>query len=189
MRRTAALLLSLLLAGCLSADRPDGAPEGDAPERTGRAGEGADRRDGPSGGPPTETTRRYGGTIVLRPGADDGNPAYIYTGDDPTFCFGLPTNVTALRGVFSYSPRQQAGLEFQGPGTYATSWQGTPPDLVPESPVTLEVEQPPSGTWFSYGGPGGVGGAMDWTLDLTMVTDGVPSAAAVEWFETPDTSC
>jgi len=193
MRAWWLLALVPLLAGCLAAG-PAAAPADPtaSPDagREGRPGpQATDPAAGPSGGPAAETTLHRNGTVVLR-AAGDGGPSYLARGDDHAFCFQLPTNVTAVRGVFTYAPRQQAGLEFHGPhGLYRASWDGMPPDFVPESPIRLQVDRPDPGRWFVAGGPGSVGGAMDWSLDLTMVTAGTPSAQAVAAFLQTDPAC
>jgi hypothetical protein len=193
MRAVLPLALAMLLsAGCLSAADPPAASEVAVEDHAGRAGRPGDDPTvyGPSGGPETETTAHYAGRILLRPGGE--GPGYIEEGNSGQFCFGLPTNVTLLRGVFSYSPRQQAGLEFrllEDPYTYVNSWDESPAALAPESPITLELRDPAPGHWFTAGGPGSIGGAMEWSLDLTMVTPGAPSEEALAFFETINPAC
>lgn len=192
MPRVAALSLALLLAGCLApaAPAPAAAPAPLVEERNARDDD--EPVEGPVGGPDTETTRTYSGLIVLRPGC--GSCAlYRESGNAASFCFHLPTNVALLRGVFGFSPAQQAGLEFHGhdPYVYYNTWDDDPKEIVApaQSPLVLEVEDPGSGEWFVYGGPGAVGGMMEWSLDLTMVTRGEPSEEAVDYFETIDPAC
>jgi hypothetical protein len=193
---TAAVLACALLGvlgGCLgtpedgvdpTADAGDGA---DDEARSGRPGQGS-VPDGPASGTAVETTSSYSGRVVLR-ATGEGDPTYIEEGDSPQFCFGLPTNVTQVRAVFTYSPRQQAGLEFHAEGVYVNSWSDSPADLVPESPITLTIGDPSGGAWFVAGGPGSVGGAMDWSMDLTMVTEGLPSPEAIAYFQSIDPAC
>jgi hypothetical protein len=142
--------------------------------------------------PLVETTRTFSGTILLRP-LTGGGPTYVESGDPASFCFQLPANVKSIRGVFAFDPWQQAGLQFrslQKPFTDAASWGGPVTDpvgyavaLFPASPITLEVPEASPGEWFTYGGPGIAGGAMQWTHDLTMVTYGPPTEDAVRAFE------
>ena len=186
-----ALSLAILVSGCLQGAPPAARPAPDATHgevaREGREAKAA-TLDGPTGGPATETTAHYNGTLLLRSACGCLDSPHL--GDPSGFCFGLPTNVTLLRGVFAFSPSQQAGLEFWGPhDSYKNSWGGNTTDLVTPSPITLAYDRPLAGTWFVYGGPGIEGGAMSWTLDLTMVTDGVPNPEAVRLFETTQPSC
>lgn len=183
MRLLVGIALIVVLSGCLAGHAPPAA--GSVPaEREARAPQGGNGGppDGPSGGPATETTRHYNGTILLRSAC--GCLDSPHTGDPSAFCFGLPTNVTALRGVFTFSPPQQAGLEFHGPDAYKSSWDGNATDLLAQSPITLAYDHPEGGGWFVYGGPGIEGGGMQWSLDLTMVTMGTPSAEAAATFAT-----
>ena len=202
MRATgrALALAVLLLSGCSDLGPPDAAATGQADERVARPSDRAEQDEVvvDTTLPLVETTRTYSGQILLRPATGSG-PTYVESGDSASFCFYLPATAKSLRGVFSFEPWQQAGLQFRAfekPYTDVASWGGSSTDpvgyastLFPASPITLEIPEAVPGKWFTYGGPGTFGAAMTWSYDLTMVTYGAPDDAALQRFEAIDPSC
>lgn len=167
-----ALLLATATAGCASrAGEPSPSlaePAGPPPPSGAAEAWAAPEEVGPRLPEPVayrQVVLDLAGTVLLRAASDP----VVLEGHPPEFWLVVPNGTRALAAHAEWSPPQVVGLEFQPPeGDRVRSWK-TMPNTQARPPIDLTLPGPiPAGDWWAYLGPSTVGGALTWSLRLTL---------------------
>lgn len=149
--------LSVMLPGCLS--------------NTDASTMGLDEIQNESFSNDTVTLERIFSGIILYRLAGDTPPLSDYLGDSNIFCITVPEFSSNMHALLEWGPVQDMVLEMTPPeGRKIKTWSDENP-VNPIPPHTLSIDEPMSGDWYIYLGPGAAGGLVEWELTLTWTVE------------------